>query len=212
MRKYLILFCCLLFALSACSSVNMKKKKKKKDMPQLSCVVVLPTLVPQASGATRTAAQQENLNTGALFIDSVLSDELDARPEFKLLSQERQNAILADPWRGRVQQVADIGAATGCGAVLQTSISRYRERIGSTMSAERPAAVAFSMELIDVTQGVVMWTTSFDESQKALFEDIFSFNKAQKRGFKWLNVQDLTRDGLKLRLHDFPYFKKEEQE
>lgn len=212
MRKSLVLFCCLLFTLSACSSMNTEVVKKKKVLPELSCVVVLPTLVPQVSSASRTAAQQKNLDAGALFVDSVLHDELDARPEFKLLSQERQNAILADPWGGMVQQLSDLGVATGCGAVLQTSISRYRERIGSTMSVEQPASVAFSMELIDVTQGVVLWATSFDESQKALFEDIFSFDKAKKRGFKWLAVKDLTRDGLKMRLQDFPYFKKDEQE
>lgn len=209
MRNSLLLLFCVLFLFSACSAVKKDETKKMDAMPQLSCVIVLPTLVPQETGATRTAVQKKDLADGALFIDTVLSGELAARPQFELLSQERQNAILADPWGGRMQQVADIGAATGCGAVLQTSISRYRERIGSTMSAERPAAVAFSMELVDVTQGVVLWATSFDESQKALFEDIFSFNKAQKRGFKWLSVQELTRDGITLRLQEFPYFKQE---
>ena len=80
------------------------------------------------------------------------------------------------------------------------------------MSVETPAAVAFSMELIGVERGVVLWTASFDETQKALLEDIFSFAKARKRGFKWLSVQELSRDGLTSRLQEFPYFQKAESE
>jgi hypothetical protein len=211
-RKSFLVFCVVALALSACSSVSQDESSTIDKLPELTCVAVLPVMIPQATGATRPVAVRQTLDAGAQFLDTVFEAELGPRPEFKVLSQERQNAILADPWGGRQQQVAKIGAATGCGAVLQTSVSRFRERIGSTMSAERPASAAFSMELIDVSEGVVLWTSSFDERQKALFEDIFSFDKAQKRGFKWLTVEELSRDGLMLRLQTFPYFQPEEEE
>lgn len=211
MRKSLFLFCLAAFTLSACSSANQDESTTIDNLPELTCIAVLPTMIPQETDFARSVAVRQELATGALFFDTVFEAELGPRPEFKVLSQERQNAILADPWGGRPQQVAVIGEATGCGAVLETKISRYRERIGSTMSAESPASAAFSMELVDVSQGVVLWSTSYDESQKALFEDIFSFDKAQKRGFKWLTVEQLSRDGLIFRLQGLPYFQAEEE-
>lgn len=208
MRRIVSVLCFLLIGVSACSSVQTGDTKKNDSLPEISCVAVLPVVIPIASSDSLTAARKKNLEEGAVFLDSVMVSELGDRPEFKILNENRLNAILEDPWGGRAQQVAAISQATGCGVVLETRLSKYRERVGSTMSVETPAAAAFSMELIDVAKGVVLWTASFDESQKALFEDIFSFDKAKKRGFKWLSVQELSGEGLKSRLHSFPYFQK----
>lgn len=207
-RKIFSVLCFLSFALSACSSLNKADPREIGPLPEVSCVAVLPTAVPIAYSTSLTAAQKKNMADGAAYLDSVMVEELGSRSEFRLLTENQLDAILGDPWGGKLQQVRDIGQATGCGAVLETSLSKYRERVGSKMSVETPAAAAFSMELIGVEQGVVLWTASFDESQKALFEDIFSFGTAKKRGFKWLSVQELSRDGLRSRLQEFPYFQK----
>jgi hypothetical protein len=211
-RKIFFVLCLVSFALTACSSFNNEDTKEIGSLPEVSCVAVLPTAVPTVYSDSLTAAGKKNMADGAAYIDSVMAAELGDRSEFKLLTENQLDAILGDPWGGRLQQVRDIGQATRCGAVLRTSLSRYRERVGSEMSAETPAAAAFSMELIGVEGGVVLWTASFDETQKALFEDIFSFEKAQKRGFKWLSVQELSRDGVKSRLQEFPFFQKGDSE
>jgi hypothetical protein len=211
MRKILFVFGFIFLTLSACS-VFYDDTKEVGPLPELTCVAVLPTGIPVAEKGSLSAAQKKSLIDGTVFFDSVMIDELGDRSEYKLLTENRLDAILGDPWGGRLQQVRDIGSATGCGAVLQTTLKRYRDRVGSEMSAETPASVAFSMSLVSVEQGVTFWSTSFDESQKALFDDIFSFTKAQKRGFKWLSAQELGRDGLKSRLQEFPYFNKEEAE
>jgi hypothetical protein len=208
-RKIFSVLCFLSLGLSACSSMNNDDTKETDLLPEVSCVAVLPTIVPIAYSDTLTAARKKSIMDGAAYLDSVMLDELGGRTEFRLLTENQLDAILDDPWGGRLRQLSDIGQATGCGAVLETSLSRYRERVGSKMSVETPASTAFSMELIGVEGGVVLWMASFDESQKALFDDIFSFDKAQKRGFKWLSVQELSRDGLSSRLQEFPYFQKE---
>lgn len=213
MRRFFLVLCFLSLGLSSCSSlVTVEEPKELEGLPEISCVAVLPTVVPVTNSDTLTAANKKTLLEGAAYVDSVMAEELGGRTEFKLLTEQQLDAILGDPWGGRLQQVRDIGQATRCGAVLETSLSKYRERVGSSMSAEDPAAAAFSMELFAVESGMVLWTSSFDESQKALFEDIFSFGKAQKRGFKWLSVQELSGDGLKDRLSSFPYFRETEQE
>lgn len=200
----------LFLCLNACSTHNRTKTQQVAELPELSCIAVLPSSIPVSSSAAMTKAKAMSLEQGAAFLDSVLMEELGARSEFKVLSENQLDAILQNPWGGRIRQIQDIGAATGCGGVLETNISRYRQRVGGEMSVDTSAAAAFSMELIGVERGVVIWSTSFDEEQKALFDDIFSFTKAESRGFKWLSVEDLIRDSVNIRLADLPYFQKSE--
>ncbi len=211
MNKIISCVCiCLFLGLSACAGPKPSDTKQVADLPEISCVAVLPVVVPVAASGTLTEANKQALRDGAAFIDSLLLEELDAKSEFKVLTSNQLDAILSNPWGGRVNQIADIGRATTCGAVLETSISRYRERMGTEMSAEISASVAFSMDLLSVKSGTVLWSTSFNETQKALFDDILSFSKAEKRGFKWLSVQELCTDAITNRLTEFPYFQEEE--
>jgi len=191
-RKIFSVICFLAFSVSSCTSFTNEEPADLGPLPEVSCVAVLPTAIPILPDDGLSAARKESLTNGAIFFDSVLLDDLDDRPEFKVLTENQLDAILSDPWGGSVQQVGDIGRATGCGAVLKTG--------------------AFSMNLVGVERGIVLWSSSFDESQKALFDDIFSFDKAKKRGFKWLSVQELSRDGLKRRLEQLPYFQEVESE
>ncbi len=200
----------IFLALSACAGHNSSETTVVADLPEISCVAVLPVSVPVSARATLTVANKQTLHDGATFLDSLLLAKYDVKKEFKVLSENQLDAILDNPWGGRVAQVGAIGSATGCGAVLETSISRYRQRVGNEMSAEIPAAAAFSMELLGVKSGTVLWSTSFDETQKALFDDILSFSKAEKRGFKWLSVQELSSGALESRMNDFPYFQEED--
>ncbi|MEA3468670.1 MAG: hypothetical protein U9R57_10675 [Thermodesulfobacteriota bacterium] len=207
MRIFFVVLCLLSFSLSGCSSVDNSEETKEVGLsPELNCIAVLPIEVPATNNGTLTTAQKKNLQEGASFLDSVMSEELAGREQFEILTGNQIDAILSDPWGGRLQQVRAIGRATGCGAVLETSLSQYRQRVGGTMSAETPAAVAFSMQMIDAEKGVVLWATAFKESQKALFEDLFSYSKAESRGFKWLTVEELSRDGMKNRLSKLPSF------
>ncbi len=211
MNKIISCLCVGFFlALSACSGHNAGETRQVADLPEISCVAVLPVSVPVSASASLTEVNKQTLHDGSAFLDSLLLAQYDVKKEFRVLSENQLDAILDNPWGGRVAQVGAIGRATGCGAVLETSISRYRQRVGNEMSAEISAAAAFSMELLGVKSGTVLWSTSFDETQKALFDDILSFNKAEKRGFKWLSVQELIRGAVDSRMGEFPYFQEEE--
>ncbi len=204
----ILLFCSLTLILSACAGHDMPQTKQSVVLPEISCVAVLPVAI--SLDETKLGPERKKaLFDGATYMDSQLMAELDTRPEFKVLTEDQLDAILSDPWGGHIQQVVVVGHATGCGAVLETSLDRYRQRVGTTMSAEVPAAAAFSMELVGVKSGAVLWSTSFDEEQKALLDDILSFSKVEQRGFKWLSVEELVSDALDSRLAAFPYFKQE---
>lgn len=212
MRRLFVVLCLLSLSLNACSSVtNNVASNESGTLPELSCVAVLPTVIAESNHQTLTAAQKARLEDGSSTLDFILSEELGTRVQFKILTEHQLDAMIGKPLEGRLLQLRAVGQATGCGAVLETSIGKHRQRVGSTMSIETPAAVAFSMELIGLEKGMVIWTTSFDETQKSLLEDIFSFSKAERRGFQWLTVEELSRDGIRNRLADFPFFQKEDE-
>ncbi len=100
------------------SGVDMQHQLLTQSQPAVS------------SSGTLTAEKKQSLHDGAAYIDSVLFEELGGLVEFQVLTENQLDAILSDPWGGRLQQVRDIGQATGCGGVMKTTISRYRQRVG----------------------------------------------------------------------------------
>lgn len=204
-RRLLILSCVCLLGLNACSSQKGSEEiREARVLPELSCVVVLPTVVPVEGGTTMPKAESKTLLDGAAYLDSVLAEVLGGKEKFHLLSDYQIDGILNDPW-GKLQQLQAIAKATGCEGVLETTLSRYRQRVGTELSAETPASVSFSMDLVEVEKGGVVWSASFDETQKALFDNILSFKQAESRGFKWITAQELTRKGVQSRLEKLPY-------
>lgn len=90
-----------------------------------------------------------------------------------------------------------IGEAVYADAVLTSRVQRYRERVGDEWGARSPASVAFVLDLIDVRRGDVVWSATFDETQKSLSENIFAFGDISARGVRWLSADQLAQDGVR---------------
>ena len=82
-------------------------------------------------------------------------------------------------------------------ALIVGRMERYRERIGNEWGAKSPASVAFVLDLIDVRRGDVIWSARFDETQRALSENIFAIGQVGQRGIKWLTADQLTQEGVR---------------
>ncbi len=209
MNKVVSVICllgCLSFWLSGCASSDKSRDVKvSENLPQLSCIAVLPTSIPVFDDQV-SKSEKKTLEDGAAFLDTVLLKELGGNSQFKVMTDMQLAAMVSDSWAGDIQQVQAISQASRCDGVLQVTLSRYRQRVGTTMSATTSAAAAFSMELVGVKKGRVLWSASFHEKQQALTENIFSFKKAESRNFQWITVEELVQDGMKSRLGHFPYF------
>ncbi|HEX9454131.1 MAG TPA: hypothetical protein VGA27_07220, partial [Candidatus Binatia bacterium] len=68
---------------------------------------------------------------------------------------------------------------------------------GDEWGVKSPASVAFVLDLIDVRRGDVIWSASFDETQRSLSENIFAFADITQRGVRWLSAEQLTQEGVK---------------
>jgi uncharacterized protein (DUF2237 family) len=98
-----------------------------------------------------------------------------------------------------------IAAQQGCNAVLETTLSRYSERVGGDYGVKQPAAVTFAYKLYETGEGRVLCHGRFDEQQQSLMENLLALPKTKSRGLVWLTAEELARDGLKEKLGQCSY-------
>ncbi len=94
--------------------------------------------------------------------------------------------------------------AAGAESVMVGRVFRYRERVGTAYSVEIPASVAFDILLIRVSDGQLLWVGRFNETQKALFDNLFGIRTFLKRSARWLTADELALSGLEKVLESFP--------
>ncbi len=200
------LFCSLFF--SACSG---KKGDQAEDkvvaLQPLTGIVVMPTVITkEALGAMGKGSS--TLDRGAGFVDGVIASELGRNEKVHIVTERQLDALLNDAAGARLEQMKALGAKLDSNAVLDITVTRFHDRDGSDLSVNTPASAAFQMVLTHVDTGMVLWAASFDETQEALSSNLLSLGKARNRGFKWITVEDLVRQGVKERLADCPYLQK----
>ena len=107
--------------------------------------------------------------------------------------EKRRGSRLAGP-RARQEVGAD--------ASLFGTVSRYVERVGAEYGAQQPAAVAFTLNLISVRSGKILWTGSFDQTQRPLTSNLFNWWQFWRGGPRWFTAQEFTRLGVEHVLRD----------
>lgn len=99
--------------------------------------------------------------------------------------------------------MVETGRALEADAVLVGHIYRYIERVGGNLSVESPASVAFDLHLVRVSDGRVLWTGYFDETQKTLMEDMFDISSFFERDGKWVTAEQMSSAGLEKIMETF---------
>ncbi|MCX5870892.1 MAG: hypothetical protein NTY00_09735 [Deltaproteobacteria bacterium] len=197
------LFCSVFF--SACMGKKGEQAEEKTvTLQPLTGIVVMPTVIAEkAVDSVRKGASTSDRVAG--FVDGVIGAELGKNNKVHIVTEGQLDALLTDAAGGRLAQMKALGAKLNSNAVLEVTVTRFHERDGSDLSVNSPASAAFEMVLTHVDTGMVLWAASFDETQEALSSNLLSLGKAKSRGFKWITVEDLVRQGLKERLADCPY-------
>lgn len=92
----------------------------------------------------------------------------------------------------------------GANAVLLGRVDRFREREGEALGSLRPASVAFTVTLYSAPAGRRIWTARFDETQKALSENLFNLPRYPGGGTRWLTAAELARWGAERVAEEIP--------
>lgn len=149
---------------------------------------------PAGRGAFDARAERDTAETLARFAHSALGDfpgwQIVAESEVREVAQTVPPGVEAT----RLRQIGEMVFAD---AVLIGRVLRYRERVGDEWGARSPASVSFVLDLIDVRRGDVIWSARFDETQKALSENIFAIGEISRRGIRWLSADQLMQEGVK---------------
>lgn len=95
-----------------------------------------------------------------------------------------------------------VGACLDADMILVPQLTEWRERDGSEIGAEHPAAVTMDFYLIDVKKGQLIGRYHFEETQKTLTDNIMDIGKFIDRGGKWVTANELASEGMRLAVED----------
>jgi len=180
-------------------------------------LVVLPFEVVSASGSIATCPICKRNNPAGPIspeAENVLTDMLVTglmRRGFVIVSMEDVHKALLEIGEEKakkhpIETAKKLASIFKVKLVMAGSVFEYRSREGSSIGIEKPAAVSFSLHLIEGKTGRILWQDKYYESQKPLSEDITNIGKFLKRSGKWVTARRLAYDGMSSLLDNLPEF------
>jgi hypothetical protein len=191
-----------LIFLVGCSfgSGNLQSKHSSDlESRRIRRIAVLPAEAP-ASMASKMAPTQATMhqNDAPELLAKQIYSAMASLPNWQIVADtEVQQVEQMKPATTGTARLRQLGEMVFADAVMVGRMERFRERVGDDWGVKSPASVAFVLDLVDVRRGDVIWTARFDETQKALSENIFALGDISQRGVRWLSAEQLTLDGVK---------------
>lgn len=199
-------FIALLFLLVSCSfgpgnlqsrhSTDLEARRIKRIavLPPSAMAPAQTQKIPFTTALEPASAEREAPETLAHLVYSAMA----SLPNWQIVSESEVREVGRSlPAGGEGNRLRRIGEMVYADAVITSRVQRYRERVGEEWGAKSPASVAFVLDLVDVRRGDVIWSATFDETQKSLSENIFAFGDISQRGVRWLSADQLTQEGVK---------------
>jgi hypothetical protein len=145
-----------------------------------------------------------------LFLTRQLRSHIRHNTGFKILPSRDAERILDALTEGegrdwsRQKLLSQTGLKLGVDAIIMGHVYRFRERIGSGMSAQSPASVAFDIYLIDCRQDRILWSAFYDYTQQALTDNLGGLGNFFQRGGRWVTAEELATAAMEKIFEDFP--------
>ncbi len=162
-------------------------------LPPSAKIAVL-TLVP-AGDPKSDAYRTGQIGLGAeTMVTERLYQALQQQTPYELtprLLVEQELARFAGP-PSSFTELQALARALKADAVLRGVITDFREREGSHVGVQRPAAVGIELWLTRARDGQTIWHGSYHETQQSLTEEIRTLPLYFKRGTRWLTAEELA--------------------
>lgn len=202
-----LFYACAVLLLCSCASqdTNDGDLDEQATPKNISCIAVLPVSSSVDQDDTVDYKEARSLEKGEAYANQVLHRQLQGNPKVHFFTSGQLANLVPEISGGIIGTDAALAKELHCDTVLMTILRRYKQREGTAYSVDAPAAVDFSMVLRDTTHGKLLWYADVREKQESFLENIFSFSKAKKRGFKWISVEQLLEQGIKEKLAECPY-------
>jgi hypothetical protein len=190
----------ILVAAGGCNPFHRSPKLPER----VGLIAVMPVEPLERTSAT-PAVPTERLASGAApAVTAAVYGVLTSSSEWRLVPDLTVAQALAHMKSegDLASRARALGKEVGADAVLFGTVSRYVERVGAAYGARHPASVAFTLSLISVASGKILWTGSFDQTQKPLSTDLFNWWQFWRGGPRWFTAQEFTRLGVEHLLRD----------
>ena len=199
MWKFLLLPLALFFS-AACGvgSSNLSSTAAgDADSRKIRRIAVFPIELLSGEEKPRVPFTASAEKTPAMLLSRQLYSALQQLPDWQVVSdREVREMEPLVPKSSPEARARRLGQLVYADAVLSGRLLRFREREGEAMGVTNPASVAFVLEVWDVKRGDGVWSARFDETQKALSENLFGLGQAASRGMRWLKAEELSLEGV----------------
>jgi hypothetical protein len=199
-----------LLALAGCSSFRSAPVVRHQTMRippgALKRVAVLPfshkDTLPKYSG--EGAAPE----TAAELVTRFITEAMAKRGIQVIPASDLSTALNAQglkPTDINPRTAAEVAAAKfGATAIMMGQVSRYREREGEKFGSAGAASVAFNATIYTADPVQRIWSSQFDETQRALFENIVNAPRYPGGGTRWLTAAELAQWGAESAVDTLP--------
>jgi len=188
LRTLILVLLSLLLMSVGCSKKTDTSPASQVPDYAVTCIGVLPVAIADNFDEIVPAAEKKQLQNGVQVLDELLKQHFISRPDVRLVSDGQISGmdenLPAEPL-ARARVIAD---RLSCNTVLETTLRRYKDRVGGKFFANDPASVAFDFRLIAIPEGTVLCSGTFDEVQQSVMENLFNFKNATERGFTWVTA------------------------
>jgi hypothetical protein len=148
-------------------------------------------------------------NNPEVTIEEFFTNGLRSRGRYVILSSARTHGIYtrisSNSFNAPPQKVfQEVGRELDVDGIIAGYVFCYRERKGYPWSVEKPASVTFSVHLVRVDDGALVWRGTFDKTQRSLMEDLLDIGSFIRQGGKWVTAQKLSEEGVEGIIETFP--------
>lgn len=146
---------------------------------------------------TGPVAADARSELGDLLLTTVRS-----QTDFKLVPAAESGRVLPALMEMRESGLEEKHVATAAGRAVNADmvmagfIYRYRERLGGEFSIESPASVAFDLHLIRVSDGRLLWSGGYDETQKPLSDNLMELGTFFRRKARWVTASEMANPAV----------------
>ena len=210
LRTLIVVLLSLLLLSVGCSKKTATSPVSHVPDYVVTCIGVLPVVTADNFDQIVPAAEKKQLQNGVQVLNELLKQQFISRPDVRLVSDGQISGMDKDMPAQPLARARVIADRLSCNAVLETTLRRYKDRVGGKFFADDPASVAFDFRLIAIPEGTVLCSGTFDEVQQSVMENLFNFKNATERGFTWVTAEQLMREGLRARFSECPYLDDDE--
>ncbi|MBU0483269.1 MAG: hypothetical protein KKB30_01985 [Proteobacteria bacterium] len=201
----LIFIFALLFLSAVQADAALENDHMPEEIQKSKRIAVLP-VISHIEGKKKSGYPEEQE-----ILNKVVADFFINHKSVVIVSESQKEALAADFAGDHAALAQNIGTKLDCDALLTIDLSRFRQREGGDYSSNTPASIAFEFRLIDLKNGSILCSGIFDETQQSLFENLWGFSKSISRGFKWITVEELAREGVIEKFSNCSYLVSENQ-